>query len=223
MPTRKPKLTRKYLTRNGPVDAAFRKLPVAKKRVAIATDALRWIKSSGVIIARGTYVGPTKPWDSGELGAVEPAGIQCILNAKCEVCAKGGLFLATVMRTNTMSAYSVLDAHSNDIETKVCDKDRIFSSEQFDLIEIVFENGNVINGGVSSGVSVSRELLTLWSERFPCKIAWSHLTPALKRQVAIDSKLRFAAICVNIIQNKGTFVPENIPTVAKVKKYLARA
>jgi len=221
MSTTKPKLTRKYLTRNGPTDTAFKKLPVAKKRVAIATDALRWIKSSGIIVTRGSYVEPTRMYAANELAATEPAGVQCILNAKCEVCAKGGLFLATVMRTNATRAWDVLDTNYRQLEDKVCYKDKIFSPEHFDLIECVFENGAVF----SYDTPVPRELLDRWQLRFPGYVSYinSTYTQARKQGRLTANKLKFAAICVNIIQNNGKFVPEKLPTVAEVKRALARA
>ncbi len=219
----KPKLTRRYLTRNGPINAAFKKLPAAKKRVAIAQDALRWMKSSGVTISRGTYVEPTEMYDSYDTEAVEPKGIQCIVDAKCEVCAKGGLFMASVMRTNTISTEDVLNSGCSDIDTKVCATDKIFSQAQFDLIEYVFENGAVINE--TTETNVLYDLITRWNQRFPCDSvgALYPTTASARQRILAGNKLRFAAICVNIIQNKGKFVPKDIPTVFQAKRALAQA
>jgi hypothetical protein len=207
----KPKITRAYLTRKGPVDDAFRKLSPAKKRVAVATDALRWLKSGAAVGVCGTYIEPTRmvPWDkTKEVDAVEPVGIAALVAARCEVCAKGALFLATVMRTNQLGADDVLLSRAEDMHSKVCDTEAIFSDRAFDRIESVFE------GSAGEWATVN----SAWNELYPRAHGgpWGNLDPGPSQD------LRLKAILVNIIVNNGTFRPAKVPSRAEVKRWLAK-
>lgn len=207
----KPKLTRAYLTRRGPVDDAFRKLSPAKKRVAVATDALRWLKSGTAVGVSGAYLRTSREiprYHILDAAAVEPAGIASIVASRCEVCAKGVLFLATVMRTNTCTANDVLLSGADDMHSKVCDKEVIFSDRAFDRIESVFEGMSYESAKVSYA----------WNKLYPRAHGgpWGNFDPGPSQD------LRLKAILVNIIVNNGTFKPAKVPTLAEVKRWLAK-
>ncbi len=220
---RKPKITRAYLTRGGPLNEKFRKLPARQKRVAIARDALRWMKAGNITIAAGAYLHannkPVCDLRRRSVLTTELAGIKALEAANCEVCAKGALFLATVMRTNRATLSEVVYSGASDMCTKVCDTDGVFTEKMFNAIEGIFEDYWRFS---RTPVGVR------WNKRFPSSYTAAtsdeDLTLAeLRERERTRDTLRLAAILVNIIQNKGVLVPSRIPTVASVKRYLAKA
>lgn len=221
---KKKALTRRFLTRNGPVDDAFRKLSAAQKRVAVVTDALRWLKAKVVTAQAGTYVAPSRTlYGDIEASAVSLEGVHLLSQAHCQVCAKGALFLATVMRTNAMRVNATLFAGSDcRVSDKVCSVERIFCQRMFNDIEEVFEDRLVY----------SPRIEIAWS-RYPKEVARRRRNGAIMRTEnglkvfdALGSEasqdMRLKAILVNIIIHKGTFKRSYVPTCAEIKKWLAK-
>jgi len=212
---RKPKITRRYLTRGGLLNEKFQKLSNSKKRVAIARDALRWLKSGAIKSTSGTYMTVRKWPKRKSVMATEPIGVDLLVNASCEVCAKGALFLATVMRTNKTTLGKVVHSDSGDMCTKVCGEEDIFTDAMFDLIEGLFED---------SFFAPETDLDMVWNNRFPpsCNYNSQYSKSKFDNEEYRD-KMRLAAILVNIIQHNGELVVSEVPTVASVKRYLANA
>lgn len=212
---KKKALTRKFLTRSGPVDDAFRKLSPAQKRVAVATDALRWLKSGVITATCGSYIRPTRNIKDRDLDepVVSPRGVAAFGHAQCAVCAKGALFLTTIMRTNERTTETALLSSSSPMMShKVCNEERVFSRRAFDVIEDIFEDRG-------------------WN--FTARMRWNRYPKFTRMPTAYGAEidhsrstenqdLRLKAILVNILIHKGNFKPRSVPSLAKVKEWLAK-
>lgn len=190
--------------------AQFNKLPAAKRRVLLAEDVIRYIAVGGINIEWGTYleagerVDDEGMQDAYKASTSTEAGRACLLNEGCHVCAKGALFVASVLRTNKCTVENVLfNSGPAEMRDRMLAKERIFSARTYDLIEIAFE-GNV-TGEVSE--------LAEW------KFSDEEKTAALifcDRYENHSSGILLAAIMLNIISNNGEFVLTKPPSIAAV-------
>jgi hypothetical protein len=105
----------------------------AKDRVAIAKDALAWLKA-GALKAGHTYIRPTGVYPM----ANDERQLRDVNLGKCTVCALGSLFIAEVVRFDDFRAgmfqndCSTVDRMKKAIE-------RHFSLEQMTMIEDAYE------------------------------------------------------------------------------------
>jgi hypothetical protein len=218
---KKPKIDRTYLTRGGPVDEVFNKLSGPKKRVAVALDALRWLKSKTVVASLGTYIEPTADYTPGV--PTDPVidseeGVAEICKYKCAVCAKGILFLAGITRNSGIPVSFALSRWGDDISDELCQYRMIFKSPlDLDIIEAVFEGSDIDVGERL----VSPEILARWDAVYPQP---GHGLPAGTSETARrqGTDLRLKAVLVNIIENKGNFNPERVPSLAVVNHVMAK-
>lgn len=172
------------------------KRPLSKKRqlaVAIAKDVIKQIKARRLRIGNaGYYVNGEIPPNCGiQVGDQVQEHIP-LLRRKCDVCAKGAIFLSYVELKNQVTflpenfhdrcgdpAHRIVDFDGADI----CENlGGAFSRESLDLIEMAFERCN------------------LWlsdKSKAAYDLGSRYKTPG-KRMIAI---------CENIIENKGVFKP----------------
>lgn len=212
----------------------FDALSSAQKRVMISEDALALIRSNLVQVGTGTYFCPNDRL-SYDTSATSDEGKCAIFGNNCHVCAKGALFVSTVMRTNKMSMRVMNRA---DTDEKVVDKEKIFSDVEFSLIEVAFE-GSDLYCHYESGISydIQDALDTVWDEEETVRTATKNMTKKdkaafhkinkdVRAALAMfnkfeDSTERLTAILLNIIKNKGSFLPSKKITQDEVVKALA--
>jgi hypothetical protein len=213
----------------------FGKLSRSQKAIMIAQDALALLKNKLVSASTGQYVNLDKvisgnDYDISATSLEAKCGI--FSKGRCTVCAKGALFVSTIMRTNQMS---VGDLVNGDTESKVCDTEEIFDRRNFSLIETAFELhyshelDEVENTDIDSDI-IDAHLLG--KELDPCGYPILALTRTEKRHYQLckdalafgdkflDETERLAAILINIIRNKGTFVPSKSVKPSDVKRAL---
>lgn len=186
------------------------KLTKAEMRVAVCKDVLARIKAKKVNIAHGVYVElPRGTWgdvfNKAKLKDGESCDLQKLLPkvGKCNVCAKGALFLSAVDKYDQCEVRNVQNPHScwgdgmgevNGVALETSDRlyepqmsptlTRLFSQEQLDLIEDAFECAHV---RVNAGAPFCREAAE-WGRQFD------------------RGEPRMVAIMKNVIAHKGTFV-----------------
>jgi hypothetical protein len=148
----------------------------AQERVAICKDALAWIKAGALIPTMGVYVSPTiTPREfSPNNGKTQLRDIKL---GKCQVCAKGALFLAKAVRYNNVLAAQWDNACDDSLPGGVMGEH--FSFNQLWVIEDYFEGRHFGNN----------KNIIKWVKKYP------------------NAKDRLIAILNNIIENKGTFKP----------------
>lgn len=174
--------------------AEFDKLSSAKKRMAIAQDVIDRIKFGQFIARNGTFCKLSENWDRLEKDVkIEEA----LKNPKkvCEVCAKGGLFMAYIGIKNNfdaddLSSYGLSAYVGQELNApEMIMLSKIFSKNQLSLIESCFEN-------------IEYSWNETLSERQKLRLNYFVVT---HRRLSDNSKL--TAICKNIIKNNGTFKP----------------
>jgi hypothetical protein len=114
---------------------AFSKLSITKQRIAIAEDALKHIENK--ILTPAT------------MQLVVHDSISSIRNDKskdlktiftdmksCEVCARGGLFVALILKDNKMKLGDLINRGGDAVNERLSD---VFTLEQIDLMENAFE------------------------------------------------------------------------------------
>lgn len=184
--------------------AAFSALPMRQKAIMVATDVIAQLKTKNIKTMRGAYIEyfNISSFDF-EISTASEVGRHVIQNAKCTVCAKGAIFLSAIQRSNEMNLGDVRtvsrvgqlsgswDGVENNpaniqITKKITEVDRIFTRDNFDMIEAAFE-------------------------RDGCFAIFSHIDT---RNACADfgfrydnSDIRLVAICMNIIKNGGVFDP----------------
>lgn len=163
----------------------FQNLSDAKKRVAIAKDALEQVLAKNYKVKTGQYVtflGSGSPIEKSEELDVPPA---CNLqDVKCQVCARGALFVSALRKDasiepETLPSEDYLD---NDAITET--ENNYFSREQIDLIESAFETNTFCD-------EAPEELV---------------MAAVLYGKSLGNKDERLVAILKNIIRNKGEFV-----------------
>lgn len=168
-----------------------KKLTKAEKRIIIAKDVIKQIRSKFLIPYKGCYVSITNNYDpisSGTINAQEE-----LKNIKsCRVCAKGSLLISKIAKFNSVFLDGKYDI--NTTFSQLNGNDRCinnlpeFTRRQLDLIELAFEN------------FISSDDKTIF---FSQKLANKARDFYAKYE---DTEQRLIAICKNIIKNKGTFV-----------------
>ena len=126
-------------------------------RVAVATDALAWL-DAGRLVADHTYVEPTHDKNASTLffGADANSQLRDLVLGRCQVCAKGALFLAKVVRFDRCTVGDFRQAEWGDNVIV----DGLFSPKQWKLIEAVYE-----------GRDYFTDHADLWVDRYPASKA----------------------------------------------------
>ena len=169
-------------------NAAFNRLTTLQKRVAIAKDAIAQIQSGKYKPTTGKYIELNNSLKI--LGSGSKSLQDAFLNAtKCQVCARGALFVSQICKGNKCSLSDIglheSDRYINlynfkDHESKIWDEETIY------LIESCFEK---------------REMCEESS------VAYSDIEAAIHYGKSFKSaKDRLVGICQNIIDNKGKFI-----------------
>jgi len=192
--SRKNKLSKEAIEKR---NEAFWKLPAAEQRVAIAQDVLNELSARRMNAKRDIYV---YFGDYCLPKGSEEDSLQDHLEKmpSCDVCAKGALFVSAVRLGNRFKCGEIVDGVIDEDDINYVDfsnfKDflrDIFSSEQLELIEYVFERG--IIGDVDSAEITKADAFI---DHYLSKDAnWA------------DDEAMMIAIMKNIIKNKGTFIP----------------
>jgi|SRR6185369_5172464 len=180
-------------------EVSFGKLSKAEKRVAIAKDVLKWIKTGVAKAETGTYFRiPQLDGDEGinsELfGNLELRDIIEKNQLKCTVCAKGAIFLSSLMKRNNFTL-NMLSSYGEVRGQECCDRvSDIFTRTQLDLIEDAFEGTYETSDGVD-----------YWNTYDD---GYSNKDKAIKKfyEKYTTDEGRLVAIMNNIIKNKGEFV-----------------
>ena len=155
----------------------------AKRCVLIARDVLKLIKARKIKSSIGGYYDAPAKYEAKVMKDYHAKKIKYLPPPKtCDVCAKGALFYAHLIRFNKVKI-SLASIGYRDEEECVVPLLEYFTQDQLNLIESAFEGYN--------------------HEKF-----------LFEGFVANTSRLeRLKLIAQNIIDNKGTFVPENLPRV----------
>jgi hypothetical protein len=159
----------------------------AKERIAIAKDALKWLRAGALRAGKGHYVDPTNPCyiDSLSTGFLDKQLRDCNLGS-CSVCMRGALFLAKAVRFDKVKACINIYCEKMNREVLLDH----FEESQIELIETYYE-------GQSFGWHFSIAEFHDGEAR-----AFYNSHP--------DNTERMKKILLNIIKNKGTFVPEQL-------------
>jgi hypothetical protein len=173
------------------------RLTKAEQRVQISKDALKWIKKENVKVKESSgYFYISKGEEQLKIGTDLNKYLKKI---KCDVCAKGALFLSHVDRFDNCKIQPSYPG-SEDANTDFDDEDDIkqrlskqFSELQLDMIECAFEKKVLTDSTQKLGQSYN-----------PSKIAQECIKFGKQYKKPYD---RLEAILKNIVKNKGTFIP----------------
>jgi hypothetical protein len=168
---------------------AFSKMTKAEKRVAIAKDVLIQIKKGISIPTKDNYFGGL----SGKICNLtyKKEELQNILpESKCEVCAKGALFIADILRRDNFQIDRNTYLYGSDIHRRLTD---IFTRNQMDLIETAFEKNVVEDDNEYLYIHYRKTEIAAAAISFGSKYS--------------TEKTRLIGIMNNIIKNNGTFIP----------------
>jgi hypothetical protein len=103
----------------------------AAERVAIAQDALAWVEAGALIPAKGAYVLSVNGISDTDFGKQ----LRDVVLGKCQVCARGALFLAKAVRFDNVIAEWRFSTEAANRWALM----EHFSPSQIDLIEEYFE------------------------------------------------------------------------------------
>jgi hypothetical protein len=182
---------------------AFGKLSPARQRMAIARDVLAQLATGKIVAESGTY------FDSLTF-KVRGAGTQLQKSLQqmesCDVCAIGSLFVCGVLKANALTAGEAGvsgDYIGSGIMTSYLS--RFFTREQLGLIESAFETDT---GYAESPSSLSAR----------DAVRFGNHVNDLADQLNADNydEIKLQLIMQNIIKNKGTFVPTQLPKLTIV-------
>lgn len=205
----KEKLTIKGLAKQIEEDnEKFSKMSEAEKRITIAKDCIVRIQTAQMIAKTGNVIKGYQNYWRAE-STEKKISIKEVLNVKdntnCSVCAKGGLFMSYIGRVNEFS----FDDISNDTELnspEMIKLQEVFEGKQLDLIETAFEQ-RFINYG---DWGFFNDRIFILEEENPEFYPNSVITRAITYREdndIIDDDKALLAICNNIIENKGEFIP----------------
>src|SRR5271154_2955962 len=160
----------------------------AQERIAIAKDALKWIRAGVLEPSEGVYVRPQHQ------PTAEQSDLQLrdVVLGHCRVCAKGAIFLAKAVRYDNVLAKDWSGGNSQTTDSL----QEHFDLDQLTLIECAFEGWvrtaeDVLGGDAGQKVK-----------------SFFRANP--------DEKKRLVAILKNIIKNQGTFVLPAVEEVGEV-------
>ncbi len=228
------------------IPAAFNALPRNEKAILIAQDVIQQIKLKHIIVSRGSYIkGDFNPAGLTNVESISTAseeGKSIIAKSKCLVCAKGAIFLSSVQKSNKMSLLDVANiikigtnyenydnpglVSRRALANKVCSKDNVFTSENFDLIESAFERDpDFYDKQMYKRIkNLYRDDTSAYSLKHkdtdPAKVKTAKSAVIFGNRY-INTDVRLVAICMNIIKNNGVFDPtKNIPKLSDVLRKL---
>lgn len=163
----------------------FQNLSDAKKRVAIAKDALEQVLAKKYKVKTGQYVtflGSGSPVaKSEELDVPVACNLQ---DVKCQVCARGALFVSALRKDASIGPEYISNDENLGNDDIQMTEDQYFSREQLDLIESAFE--------VDQFCDDAPEEMAMAAELYGRSLG--------------NKDERLVAILKNIIRNKGEFV-----------------
>jgi hypothetical protein len=166
----------------------------ARKRLAVkvAKDIIKQIDLKVIKPIEGVYVEDLNGAKACEVAQLSDSKKQAkVLQKECEACALGSMFLSLVKIDNKFQFYAWDDEENMDSIVEVSEYEMrgrledVFTAEQLALIEGAFE----VWGGDEEANSDDSVRAYKFGNRYK--------TP----------KRRLRAICLNIIDNKGLFVP----------------
>jgi hypothetical protein len=167
-------------------NAKFGGMTKAEQRVAIARDALEWLKAGALIAQGSTYGYPV----NRNLDPRNAAGsirmddqLRDVEMGPCRVCGLGALFLAKAVRFDDVTVRDWCNG-SRGVYEKLSQH---FSRTQIAMIEVAFEENPSFSNTLTE--ADTRRALDFWKDS------------------QIDYKGRLIAILRNIIQNGGEFHP----------------
>lgn len=177
----------------------FERATAAQKRVIVAEDAIAQVRAGRFHPMTGVYFDPCTGKNRNKTSEEAFKSLYKVtLNPdkfegeQCVGCALGGLFLAKTINKPEKNVATFMDeayeVGSYDYDTPADPLSSIFSADQLDLIEGVFEGF----GGIRD--DDNREIVNAWRDG-PYR----------------DDTTRFVAIMRNIVKNKGVFKPNQIP------------
>lgn len=174
------------------VEKQWKEMTAAERRVALAKDVIAQIEAKKFLAKSNIFVRITKELPSfSELREQLP-------KVKCQVCAKGALFLAHVKLFNKCKVGSSGRLHIQDSEVK-SRLGKIFSKLQMDMIEVAFEKrgfSHTSESLIKERRYAQRPLLT---EKGTVCVEFG------KKFRSVETRL--VAIMENVIENKGIFKP----------------
>lgn len=160
----------------------WEELTPAEKRVAIMEDVKLRLESGNIKARTRLYIGNTRKID-----------LVAEQKLNCQACAKGAIFISAFAKTGK----SILAPEDSKMDPS-SSLGEIFDKEQLDLMEYVFERGKVYNGSSETDYDGS-SVVVLVDNPEAMKMA--------KKLRGESTNDRLLAICDNVIENKGTFVP----------------
>lgn len=181
------------------ISKPFDKLSKTQQRIILAKDVILQVKAKVANAVEGQYFDVDDYGDHDFAYEKNNEFREIVSDVKCEVCAKGALFLSHIVRTNKFSILQSLQQQGHDsIINRLAE---IFTKNQLDLIETAFEKEVIEDKNRTLSYPDSRD-----------KFADVILTDIAKAAVKFGKKYRsennrLIAIMQNIIDNNGTFKP----------------
>lgn len=189
-----------------------------ERAVIIAQDALKWIESKKLKVVTGTYFRVPIGLEDRTNESFQDFLKEVTPEKPCRVCALGGLFVASVDRFN--EAKIIPDSwgcseqeFTYHIDSLMTHMEDAFGLQQMRLIESVFEGRDM---DMEHWDGESRGALA-FPEQFPCDCGEKDcyaddIAPEIRDAIAfgeqfLDATERLNQICLNIIKNKGLFIP----------------
>lgn len=201
----KPDPTVQYLTRIQQQNDAFLAMTPLEKRVAIAQDVLELMATQVTQVMSGCYLAGKNLYlpKTGACQFGTPEGLRILQETECRTCAKGTLFLATVLRGPPgRSAQSIYRSCEADMDAELVDQG-IFDRSTWDQIECAFE-----------GAWIQAEQAGQKQLRDDCLRFHHHF--ADNEDTRGSSPGLMVAICLNLIHHGGEFVPTWYPETQDV-------
>lgn len=162
-----------------------------KMAVAIAKDVLKRLKLEKLRVMRGNYLSENSRFP--ETGSLQEQIDKA--EANCQVCALGGLFLSHVRLYNNVKCEEVDFERSLIVDSL----SPVFTSTELALVEGVFE------GIVYQPHLIDCNRYSVWIFYSACE-NYQKMILSRKKSEQNHHKFILAAICRNIIRNKGKFI-----------------
>jgi hypothetical protein len=193
---------------------AFNLMTKEEKIVTIAKDCLNRLDLNQITAKTGVLFG----WNEREHKGKESVQTVCNTDSKfnCSACMKGGLLLSYIGRVNQFNFGQI--SKRNNIRSREHKKlTELFSKEQLALIEFAFEGRLYIN--IKFTKETILKVVKFYYENGGRYAYYEkdEFDDMVKEQQAKDfvtlrcyskdEEKRMIAICENIIENKGVFIP----------------